>query len=281
VPQVVIAGCGFLGEAAADLFSAKGWNVLGLCASVASVTRFSNKPYEVQARDITGQLWFAAPWRGADVLAYCAGPEHGSPEAYRSIYVAGLANTLRAIEPNNLLMVGSTSVYAQIDGEWVDETSATTPTRETGQILLEAERIALEYGGFVARLSGLYGPGRSVIMRRFLSGEAIIEGNGSRWINQIHRDDAARAIVHLLTTAASPGIYNVSDSSPATQAEVYGWLSEFFHRPLPPAGEADLNRKRGWTNKRVSNAKLCKTGWHPDFPAYRTAIASLRATIEN
>ena len=44
----------------------------------------------------------------------------------------------------------------------------------------------------------LYGPGRSVLMRKFLAGEAVLEGDGTRWINQIHRDDAARAIVQLV-----------------------------------------------------------------------------------
>ena len=48
-----------------------------------------------------------------------------------------------------------------------------------------------------------------------------------------------------------------------------------FSDPLPGIGEPDLNRKRGWTSKRVSNAKLRDTGWKPAFPAYRDAIASL------
>ena len=56
------------------------------------------------------------------------------PEAYRSVYVDGLSNALAAVEPRRLLFVGSTSVYAQVDGRWVDETSETKPERETGRI---------------------------------------------------------------------------------------------------------------------------------------------------
>ena len=273
LPRVVIAGCGFLGEAAADLFSKNGWDVLGLCAGLESAARFTAKPYEVRAVDIRSS--FSSPWRGAEALVHCAGPDRSDPEAYRSVYVDGLLNALAAIEPREVLITGSTSVYAQVDGTWVDETSETKPDRETGQILLEAERIALASGGSVARLAGLYGPGRSVIMQKFLLGRAVIEGDGLRWINQIHRDDAARAVVHLLTKPATPGIYNVCDSQPATQSEVYTWLAGYFQRPLPGTGEPDLNRKRGWTSKRVSNAKLLGTGWRPAFPAYRDAIASL------
>ena len=127
------------------------------------------------------------------------------PEAYRSVYVDGLLNALAGIKPRQMLITGSTSVYAQTDGSWVDETSEARPDRETGRILLEAEAIALRSGGFVARLSGLYGPGRSVLMRKFLSGEAVIEGDGLRWINQVHRDDAAKAVVHLLTETGASG----------------------------------------------------------------------------
>jgi nucleoside-diphosphate-sugar epimerase len=275
LPRVVIAGCGFLGEAAADLFSEIGWNVLGLCATPESASRLGSKPYEVRAIDITRKFSLDSPWRGADALVHCAGPDRAAPEAYRSVFVDGLSNALTGIEPRRVLITGSTSVYAQADGTWVDETSEAKPDRETGRILLEAESLVLASGGLVARLSGLYGPGRSVIMRKFLSGEAVIEGDGLRWINQIHRDDAARAIAHLLAALAQPGIYNVSDSSPATQREVYTWLADHFQRPLPGIGEPDLNRKRGWTSKRVSNAKLRKTGWQPAFPAYRDAIASL------
>ena len=112
-------------------------------------------------------------------------------------------------------------------------------------------------------------------MRKFLAGEAVLEGDGMRWINQIHRDDAARAVVQLVQHGATPGIYNVTDSTPATHLQVYSWLADHFHRPLPSYGPADLQRKRGWTNKRVSNERLRKTDWQPEFPAYRDAIATL------
>jgi nucleoside-diphosphate-sugar epimerase len=275
LPRVVVAGCGFLGETAADLFSENGWDVLGLCASPESAARFSVKPYEVRAVDIRRRFSLGSSWSGVDALVHCAGPDRAVPEAYRFVYVDGLLNSLAAIEPRQVLITGSTSVYAQVDGTWVDETSETKPDRETGRILLEAEEIALASGGLVARLSGLYGPGRSVIMQKFLSGRAVIEGDGLRWINQIHRDDASRAVVHLLTKPAIPGVYNVCDSQPARQSEVYMWLADYFQRPPPSKGEPDLNRKRGWTNKRVSNAKLRGTGWRPAFPGYRDAIASL------
>lgn len=273
MPKVIIAGCGFLGETAADLFSGAGWQVLGLCSRESSTARLGDKPYAVRALDITRTCHFEPPWRGADALIHCASSGGGDAAAYRAVYLEGLLNLIAAAQPRRTLFTGSTSVYAQTDGSWVDETSETKPVRETGKILLEAEGVALASGGYVARLAGLYGPGRSALMKKFLAGEARLEGD--HWINQIHRDDAARALLHLFRSRVEPGIYNVSDNTPATQPEVYGWLAHHFQRPLPPAGEPDPDRKRGVTNKRVSNAKLRALGWEPLFPSYREAIPGL------
>jgi nucleoside-diphosphate-sugar epimerase len=274
LPKVIIAGCGFLGEAAADLFSGAGWDVLGLCASEGSAARLAGKPWPVLVADISRPLSFAPDWQGADALIHCASSGRGGPDAYRAVYLDGLLNLIAALRPRRTLFTGSTSVYAQTDGSWVNETSPALPERDTGRILLDAEGVALATGGYVVRLSGLYGPGRSVLLRKFLSGEARIEDR-PRWINQIHRDDAARALFHLFAVRAEPGIYNVSDNTPATQRDVYGWMAEFFSRALPPFGEPDLNRKRGWTSKRVSTEKIRSTGWMPAFPSYRDALSAL------
>jgi nucleoside-diphosphate-sugar epimerase len=113
-----------------------------------------------------------------------------------------------------------------------------------------------------------------VILKKFLSGEAAIEEDGRRFLNQIHRDDAARAIFHLAAIKVT-GVFNVCDSTPLTQLGCYEKLSGIFSRPLPPSGPRDLNRKRGWTHKQVSNEKLRTTGWQPHFPSFLAAAESL------
>jgi nucleoside-diphosphate-sugar epimerase len=143
---------------------------------------------------------------------------------------------------------------------------------------LDAEKLTLAAGGVVARLAGIYGPNRSVILKKFLSGEAVIEEDGRRFLNQIHRDDAARAIFHLVTTRTT-GVFNVSDSKPLSQLECYEALSRIFNRPLPPSGPRDMNRKRGWTHKRVSNAKLRDSGWEPEFLSFLDAAEIVAATL--
>jgi len=252
-----------------------GWIPLGLCASDASAARLSAGPFPAKAIDISRPIPVPAGWENPDLLIHCASSGRGGADAYRSVYREGLRNLLEAFRPARVIFTGSTSVYAQADGSWVTEESPAQPERETGKVLLEAEALALAAGGIVARLSGLYGPGRSVILQRMVDGTAVLEELGDRWVNQIHRDDAASALLHLADASVAGGIYNVSDNSPTRQRDIYQWLALALDKPMPPDGPANPNRKRGITNKRVCNAKLVKTGWSPAFPTFKDAIPSL------
>jgi nucleoside-diphosphate-sugar epimerase len=273
--KVIFAGCGFLGEAAAVLFFEHGWEVLAVCRSRESAERLRDKPFEVIAMDIAGSPRFPESWVRPDLLVHCASSGRGGGvEAYQRIYVQGLVRLLAAANPRNVIFIGSTSVYGQTDGSFVDEKSPAEPLVETGSVLLEAESLALAAGGCVLRLSGIYGPGRSVFLRKYREGTAALERDGSRWVNQIHRDDAARAILHAGTKKLA-GIYNVSDDAPARQRDVYSWIAAEIPGPLPPSSENPVLRKRGNTNKRVSNAKLKTAGWHPHFPSYKDALPAL------
>jgi len=279
-PEVLIIGCGFLGEAVAELFSSRGKRVLGLVRSADSVAALNGRSFGSAVCDVTDPDSVDAletELRGVPLAIYCVSSGRGGADSYAAVYREGLRRVLKSWIPGKLIFVSSTSVYGQTDGSWVTEDSPALPDRQTGHILLEAERIALQAGGIVARLSGIYGPGRSVLLRKFLSGEAILEGGGHRWINQIHRDDAALALACLGDSPGFTGVYNVTDDVPATQRNLYGWMADFLKRPLPPEGPADLNRKRGWTSKRISNAKLHATGWIPEFPSYRDALPRLLA----
>ena len=274
MPRVLIAGCGYVGEATADLFHSAGWNVEGWVHSKGSVSQLSAKPYSVQAVDLS-QRDDVAKYAGAfDAVIHCASSRGGDAEAYRHIYLNGARHLLETFSNARILFTGSTSVYAQCDGSWVTEESETEPSRETSQILLEVEQLILEKGGTVARLAGIYGPRRSALLSKFLNGTAAIDPNNDHFVNQVHRDDIASALFLLLNRVAqsSAQIYNVVDDEPLLQSECYGWLSQKLNRPFSAMRKSDQLRKRGNTNKRVSNAKLHRLGWTPQYPTFVEAM---------
>jgi len=286
MPRVLIAGCGYVGQATADLFHSAGWKVEGWVHSKESAARLSVKPYPVRVIDLS-QGGHVAKRAGAfDIVIHCASSRGGDAEAYRQIYLNGARHLLETFPQAKILFTSSTSVYAQRDGAWVTEESETKPLRETSRILLDVEKLILEKGGIVARLAGIYGPHRSALLSKFLNGTATIDPDNDRFVNQVHRDDISRALFVLLNREAetSAQIYNIVDDQPLLQSECYRWLAKRLNRPLPPARKSEQPRKRGDTNKRVSNTKLHQLGWIPDYPTFRDSmeksiLPSFAATI--
>jgi len=93
---------------------------------------------------------------------------------------------------------------------------------------------------------------------------------------------AQQAIVLLVTLSLTNAlrniapkqskIFNVVDNEPLTQHDCYQWLARRFGRPMPSHSAISEKRKRGATNKRVSNARLQATGWEPKYPKFQDGI---------
>lgn len=281
---VLIAGVGYLGSALADALVAEGVSVVGLSRSEPDPepdnTGCDPRSYPVEAADLgdaDSLTALASRLESAPAaIVHCASSGRGGADAYRAVFVGGTRHLLETFPGTPLFFTSSTSVYGQVDGSSVTESSPAEPDRETGRLLREAEDQVVAGGGTVLRLAGIYGPSRSVHLQKFLAGTATIEsGEVSRLLNQIHRDDAVSALVHLLSLPAdqtSGEIFNVADNTPLTQRACYEALAEFFSRPLPPEAPPDRNRKRAWTHKAVLNAKLRNTGWSPAHPSFPRAL---------
>src|SRR6266516_663677 len=273
MPRILIAGCGYVGEATADLFHSAGWNVEGWVHSKKSAARLSVKPYSIRVLDVSQRGEVAKRAGVFDAVIHCASSRGGDAEAYRQIYLNGACHLLETFPHAKILFTSSTSVYAQRDGSWVTEESETKPMRETSPILLETETLVLASGGIVARLAGIFGPGRSALLNKFLNGTATINPENDRFVNQVHRDDIASALLLLLSREAEGAqICNVVDDQPILQSECYRWLAQRLKRPLPPIARSTQERKRGDSNKRVSNAKLRALSWTARYPTFAEAM---------
>jgi len=272
MPRILIAGCGYVGQATADLLHERGWKVEGWTASGESAGRLATKPYAVSAVDFTNPAAVSTGHEEFDVIVQCASTGGGDADGYRRIYLEGARNLLHAFPSARLVFTSSTSVYAQRQGEIVDETSPADPVHEKGQILREAEEIVLSRDGIVARLGGIYGPGRSFLLRKVLAG-GVLNEEGERFINQAHRDDIASGLFLLAERRSELArqIYNVVDDQPILRGDACLWLSAHLPRSSP-TGEVAAARKRGDSNKRVSNKKLRALGWEPRYPNFPLAM---------
>ena len=172
------------------------------------------------------------------------------------------------------LFISSTAVHGASDGSWVDEASDPAPTGFPGQRLLEAERFlagAPLAAASSLRLGGIYGPGRTSLLRSVESGAASLAPH-VEWTNRIHVEDAARAVLHVLDLVPLPRLVEVVDEEPAPRAEVLGFLAAKLGRPSPPVVDTPAPRGMG---KRVSSALLRRSGFDWRYPTYREGYTAL------
>ena len=273
--HLLIAGNGFVGKVTQKLFTKNGWKVTTMSRNGAG-----DEHADLTSLDSLFNLSKSISY--PTHVLHCASAGGGGVEAYRAVYREGARNLAEIFPSSHKLFTSSTSVYPQLNGELVSEESATDLERETGNILLESEQIILNGNGTVARLAGVYGNGRSFLLRRFLAGEAAMEEDGSRRLNHTHHEDAARAILFLceMGERARGEIYNVCDSHPMTQLETYQALCSIFGRDLPPSAARNLQSKRGWSDKAVSNAKIRALGWEPAYPSLVAAAEEIAASLK-
>ncbi|HWB45851.1 MAG TPA: SDR family oxidoreductase, partial [Hyphomicrobiaceae bacterium] len=192
----------------------------------------------------------------------------------------------------SLVWVGYLStvgVYGDWHGEWVDETSPTRPISERSLRRLQAEQAWLDFGRDsgrrveIFRLSGIYGPGRSVI-DNLRAGTAKRIVSPRHVFNRIHVDDIARVVVAAIDTPTQHQIYNVSDDEPAPAEEVVAYAAELLGiDPPPPISleQAGLSRMAAsfWAeSKRVRNDRIKRElGIELLYPTYREGLRALVA----
>lgn len=283
--RCLIAGCGYVGTALGLALVAEGHTVYalrrrpeGLPAALHPVAADLTRPRSLGA--LPGSL---------DAVVYAVAAAGRDEAAYRAAYVDGLANLLGALDvlespPRRFLYASSTSVYAQDDGEWVDEESRTEPRRFTGKLVLEGEGLLADRGTLggaplersSVRFGGIYGPGRTRLLESVRRGEARVAPGPPQWTNRVHRDDAAGSLAHLLVQPEPAPVYVGVDCEPAARRAVLDWLAARLGVPGPPeGGEAEPGPRRGGGNKRCRNARLVASGYTFRYPTFREGYGAL------
>ena len=87
MPRVLIAGCGYLGQAVAELFIAAGWEVEGWIKSADSAQQLSTKSYPVHAIDISQADQVRAREGNFDAVIHCASTRGGDVDSYGRVYL--------------------------------------------------------------------------------------------------------------------------------------------------------------------------------------------------
>lgn len=272
--QTLLLGYGDIADRVAQRLSGQNEQVTGVCRTPES--KPVHKGVNLVAADLNSEQelyqLFQNKW---DNVVITLTPAKGAEDSYHQGYVVPCRHLQQVLSQQthqpNIIYVSSTGVYAQRDGEWIDEGSETEPTSDSGKALLQAESIidALPGQTSILRCSGIYGEGRDFLLRQLTQGNVQLRDS---WTNRIHQDDVAGFIVHLLTQVNQPSpVYLVNDDEPVKQYQVYQWLAEQLEVELTGSIDTDVG-PRG--SKRCMNKGLKESGYQLQYANFREGYAS-------
>lgn len=275
--RIAVLGCGYVGTAFALQALARGHTVLGVVRSEESCARLRALGISAQACDLQSDDWSSLS-TAFDVVVYAASTGGAGVDAYMHTYDVGVKRALAwagVVGAQHFIFTSSTGVYRQDDGSVVTEASEVGGT-PTADAMLAGERAVLASGitqATVLRFGGLYGPGRHYLLDQLKRGENVIGGRVDHYINYLHREDAAGAILAAAeNTTRGAHLFNVTDGQPVTKADLALWISTQLHLPAPifdaeaPAGPR-MRRSGQIQPSRIIDAGLIRRQllWKPRF----------------
>lgn len=281
--RVLVLGCGYAGRAILDRAAVGGAVTCGLTRNPETAAGLSGGGHAAVVADLGEPDWSRGLPPGSWDVVVCSVSGGGyDTRAYRQTYVETQQRVSewasRAL-PGHYLYTGSTGVYPQDDGSWVDETSM-VGSSPRADLLLEAEAVALAVPVksvvTVLRLAGIYGPGRRGTLDRLREGADEVQGRAEAHVNLIHRDDVAGAVESALRAGlAASGVFNVSDGHPPRRGDMVAWLCRRLGRPVPAFAGSGA---RGGADRRISPERAERVlGWRPQVPDFRAGYDAILA----
>ena len=202
-----------------------------------------------------------------------------------------ILSQLRQGDIRRIVMVSSTGVYGQSNGEVVTADTPPDPQSGRAEMLYEGEQVWLDsdLDCRVVRLAGLYGPNRVVGLQAVQQNSALV-GQGDAWLNLIHVDDAVALLVAVMQSETAAQIELGSDGTPVRRLEYYNALASRIGAPpiRMVDDEAEL-QSMGLDATRIRSSGLGKrcdptitmerTGWSPLYPSYLEGFETLTEVV--
>lgn len=265
-----------------------GWSVTAFTRNAGTAKKAEQLGVTAITANLQDHGWWNRIYPGFDHVVNSVGAFSPTLEGYQKSYLLGMQSIVGWMEQaqmrcENLVFTSSSSVYPQKDGCLVNEESHIAEVSPRGQILLDAEKICLSASpklaarSSVVRLSGLYGPGRHLLVDKIRRHEPML-GNPDRVLNLTHRDDAVSALLAVLQGGNDykGGILNACDGQHATRGEIVSWVAEHLGTTAPKFEEIDQDQG---PHRRVDNTKIKQVlGWSPKFPNFQSGYEDFLAS---
>ncbi|KAG4384108.1 hypothetical protein AAZX31_13G197000 [Glycine max] len=255
--DLLIVGPGILGRLVAH-----NWRQEYPGCKVFGQTATTNHHQELTEIGINPSLkWTKASSFKFPYVIFCA-PPYQSPDYLGDLRLAASCWNGEGA----LLFTSSSAPYDCNDNGLCHEDNPVVPMGRSPRtdVLLKAEKIVLEFGGSVLRLSGLYKVDKGA--HAYWLDKGIVESRPDHILNLIHYEDAASLSVAILKKQFHGRIFLGCDNHPLSRQEVMDlvYKSGKFSKKFEKFTGTDDP-----LGKRLNNSRTCQeVGWQPKYSSF-------------
>jgi nucleoside-diphosphate-sugar epimerase len=237
--NAIIIGCGDIGLRVARQLQAKHYQVTGVVRTEESARRLTTLGFDAATVDLDQPELLLPHIPGKSLIFYFAAPtEEGEQDLRMKNFLSALASS--ATQPERIIYISTTAVYADSKGAWISEQSPTQPGSVRGKRRLDAEQQLIEFQRnqpvniSILRVTGIYSANR-LPFRQIKAQQAILKLEIAPYSNRIHADDLTSVcIASALNTNKPIAIFNVSDGNPGSISQYFKEVALAFKLQPPP-----------------------------------------------
>jgi len=191
-------------------------------------------------------------------------PSRGDVEAYSETYLHSVAPIVQALKNHpvqRVVVVSSTRVYGEHQGETIDDTSMLKPFDAQGQVLLDMEQAwlaAYPQRCSIVRPSGIYG---TSVARMIKLAHSTQDYPNIHWSNRIHIEDLAAFLAYLLHVEQPASAYIITNNQPMPLHQTILWFQKQLNLPQL------VLKSEVASGKKIYAKAMFETGFklqHPD-----------------
>lgn len=214
-------------------------NLLTQQQTVTALSRTLKEEYILpNLNHISHDLQLPFQWSHADTTLYYLVPPNPDGREDK-VLQQFLKNCTFTFKPHKVVYFGSSAVYGNHEGNWVNEGAACFLDNDRQYRRMDAEkqwqsfceRQAIEL--ILMRIGGIYGANQ-LPLQPTREQQPIINANEAPYINHIYVKDLVNIAYLLAVKPNAQGIVNIADGNPTKMGGLQVLLSELLALPSPP-----------------------------------------------
>ena len=233
----LFAGCGYVGRQVALRELADGGAVAAIVRTAESAKRLNREGIAAVSADLENESPCTGVLRGRVLYWFVPPQPEGDQDRRLRCFIQCAVES--GERPSRVVLISTTGVYGDCQGEWVTEDRALAPQTGRARRRVDAEQVMRtwcqmhEIPIVALRVPGIYGAGK-LPLKRLREGLPVLAPELAPWSNRVHVEDLISVCLAAARIEHPLAVYNVSDGHPSTMTDFFFSVADITGLPRPP-----------------------------------------------